>query len=62
LQFFTNPRTCWQSFSEFAFSFALTPAIVVRPPVFALAMGAVGAVLRAVRAARLRIGDALGAI
>jgi len=62
MQFLTNSRTNWQSFSELAFGFALTPAIVVRPLVFALAMGVVGDVLPAVRAVRLRIVDALGAI
>lgn len=39
MPFFTNSRANWQSFSELAFSLALTPAIVVRPLVFAPARG-----------------------
>ena len=39
MQFLTNSRANCQSFSELAFGFALTPAIVVRPLVFALARG-----------------------
>lgn len=51
----------WQSFSELAFSFTLTPDIVVRALGFALLMGFAGGVLPALRAARLRIVDALRA-
>ena len=51
----------WQSFSELAFGFTLTPEIVVKSLVFALAMGLVGGFLPAVRAARLKIVDALRA-
>ena len=51
----------WQSFSELAFSFALTPGIVVETLIFALVMGFAGGVLPALRAARLRIVDALRA-
>jgi ABC-type antimicrobial peptide transport system permease subunit len=51
----------WQSFSELAFSFALTPKIVAQSFGFACAMGLVGGVLPAVRAARLKIVDALRA-
>jgi ABC-type antimicrobial peptide transport system permease subunit len=51
----------WQSFSELAFRFTLTREIVVKSLVFALAMGFAGGVLPAVRAARLRIVDALRA-
>jgi ABC-type antimicrobial peptide transport system permease subunit len=51
----------WQSFSELAFSFTLTPAIVEQSLVFALAMGLAGGVLPALRAARLKIVDALRA-
>jgi len=51
----------WQSFGELAFSFALTPKIVLQSLVFALAMGLAGGVLPALRAARLRIVDALRA-
>jgi putative ABC transport system permease protein len=51
----------WQSFGELAFSFALTPKIVLQSLVFALVMGLAGGVLPALRAARLRIVDALRA-
>jgi putative ABC transport system permease protein len=51
----------WQSFAELAFSFRLTPDIVVQSLAFALAMGLAGGVLPALRAARLKIVDALRA-
>jgi len=51
----------WQSFSELAFSFTLTPKIVLQSLVFAMVMGLAGGVLPALRAARLRIVDALRA-
>lgn len=51
----------WQSFSELAFRFTLTPEIVGKSLVFALAMGLMGGFLPAVRAARLKIVDALRA-
>lgn len=52
----------WQSFSELAFSFTLTPRIVLSSFAFALVMGVLGGFLPAVRAARLNIIDALRAI
>jgi ABC-type antimicrobial peptide transport system permease subunit len=51
----------WQSFAELAFSFALTPKIAVLSFCFAIVMGIVGGFLPAVRAARLKIVDALRA-
>jgi ABC-type antimicrobial peptide transport system permease subunit len=51
----------WQSFAELAFSFALTPKIALSSLVFAIVMGVVGGFLPAVRAARLKIVDALRA-
>ncbi len=51
----------WQSFSELAFSFTLTPRIVATSLVFAVVMGLVGGFLPAVRASRLGIVDALRA-
>jgi ABC-type antimicrobial peptide transport system permease subunit len=51
----------WQSFSELAFSFALTPQIVGQSLAFALTMGLAGGVFPALRAARLKIVDALRA-
>jgi ABC-type antimicrobial peptide transport system permease subunit len=61
MQFVNISTMNWQSFSELAFSFALTSNIVVQSFVFALAMGLAGGVLPAVRAARLKIVDALRA-
>lgn len=57
----TVSTTNFQSFSELAFSFALTPRIVVQSLVFALAMGFVGGFLPAIRASRMKIVDALRA-
>jgi len=51
----------WDSFSEISFRFTLTPGIVLRSVLFALVMGVVGGVLPAMRAARLKIVDALRA-
>jgi ABC-type antimicrobial peptide transport system permease subunit len=51
----------WQSFAELAFSFQLTADIVAQSLVFALAMGLAGGVAPALRAARLKIVDALRA-
>src|SRR5262249_56858012 len=48
-----------QSFSEIAFNFRITPPILLGGMVFALAMGAVGGLLPAVRGARLPITRAL---
>ena len=49
----------WTSFTELAFRFVLTPAIILQSLVFALAMGFLGGFLPALRAAHLRIVDAL---
>jgi len=61
LQAITISTTNFQSFSEIAFSFALTPRIVVNTLVFALVMGLVGGVLPALKAARMKIVDSLRA-
>ena len=61
MQLFTISTMNWQSFSELAFSFTLTPGIAVKTLLFALAMGVAGGFLPAVRAARLNIIDALRA-
>jgi putative ABC transport system permease protein len=61
LQAVTISTTNFQSFSELAFSFALTPPIVVQSLLFALFMGFVGGVLPAIKAARMKIVDALRA-
>lgn len=62
MQTFTISTMNWQSFSELAFTFTLTPPIAAITLAFALAMGVVGGLLPAVRAARLNIVDALRAI
>ena len=51
----------FQTFAEIAFSFTLTPRIVIAALVFSLAMGFVGGFLPAARAARMKIVDALRA-
>ncbi|MBK5915739.1 ABC transporter permease [Rhodocyclus purpureus] len=62
LQLVTLSTTNFKSFSELAFGFSMTPAIVVQSLLFALAMGFVGGVLPAVRAARMNIVDALRSV
>ena len=49
----------WQTFSQVAFAFAVTPALIVAGMAYALLMGLVGGLLPAVRAARLPIVAAL---
>jgi ABC-type antimicrobial peptide transport system permease subunit len=53
--------TNWASFSEVAFQFRVTPPILAAGLVFALAMGAVGGLLPAARAARQKIAESLRA-
>lgn len=53
--------TNFQTFSEIAFTFTLTPAIVAASLAFALVMGFIGGFLPAARAARMSIVDALRA-
>ncbi|NMC42699.1 MAG: ABC transporter permease [candidate division Zixibacteria bacterium] len=53
--------TNWDTFSQIAFNFRLSTAIVIAAVVFALVMGLVGGFLPAVRAARLKIVDSLRA-
>ena len=49
----------WQTFSQVAFAFAVTPALLVQGLVYALVMGLIGGLLPAIRAARLPISSAL---
>lgn len=49
----------FQTFSQVAFSFAVTPALLVQGLVFALVMGFIGGLFPAIRAARLPIVTAL---
>jgi len=53
--------TNFQTFSELAFSFELTPSVIAWSIAFALIMGLAGGVLPAAKAARMRIVDALRA-
>ena len=61
MQLITVSTMNFQTFSELAFSFTLTPRIVMEALSFALIMGFVGGVLPAFRASRLKIVDALRA-
>lgn len=56
---FTISTMNWQTFSELSFRFTLNRAIVGRAMVFSVAMGVVGGMLPAARAARLGIVEAL---
>lgn len=62
LQFFTISTLNFGSFSELAFSFALSPSIIAASLGFALLMGLIGGFFPAVRAARLNIVQALRAV
>ncbi len=61
MQFMTISTVNFQTFSELAFRFTLTPGIIMQSMIFALIMGLVGGVLPAFRASRLKIVDALRA-
>ena len=62
LQFFTISTLNLGSFSELAFSFALSPQIIAQSLSFSLLMGLLGGFLPSVRAARLNIIQALRAV
>ena len=59
MQLVTISTMNFQSFSELAFSFTLTPSIIGKTLLFTLMMGLIGGVLPAMRAAKLNIVDAL---
>ena len=59
LQFFTISTLNFDSFAELAFSFALSPSIIISSLIFALLMGILGGFLPSVRASRLNIVNAL---
>jgi ABC-type antimicrobial peptide transport system permease subunit len=61
LQAFTITTMNWQSFSQLAFGFHLTPRIIAITLLFSLFMGFIGGFLPSVRAARLEIVDSLRA-
>jgi putative ABC transport system permease protein len=61
MQLITISTMNWQSFSELAFSFALTFGIVWKSLLFSTVMGLVGGMLPALRASRMNIVEALRA-
>jgi len=61
LQVITISTLNFQSFSQLAFGFILTPKIVIQTIVFSLFMGLVGGFLPAVQASRMKIVDSLRA-
>ena len=61
LQFVDISTTNWVTFSEVVFGFKLSPGIVLSSLIFAVIMGIVGGLAPAMRAARMRIANALRA-
>jgi len=59
MRFVEVSTTNWDTFTELAFSFKISPDIVLNAFIFALVMGIIGGFLPAVRASRLRIINAL---
>ena len=57
----TVSTTNFQSFSELAFAFTLTPGIVTYALIFSLTMGFIGGFLPAIKASQMKIVDALRA-
>ena len=49
----------WQSFSQVAFAFAVTPGLLMRGILYAAIMGLAGGLLPAIRAARMPVVTAL---
>jgi ABC-type lipoprotein release transport system permease subunit len=61
MQLITVSTLNFQTFSELAFKFTLSPRIIIEAMAFALIMGLIGGVLPALRASRMNIVDALRA-
>ena len=59
MQLVTISTMNWQTFSELAFSFTLTPDIIGKSLIFSVTMGFVGGVIPAIRASRMNIVEAL---
>ncbi len=62
LQFINISTLNFQSFSELAFSFSISPSIILWSLSFVIIMGIVGGFFPSVRAAKLKIVDALRAV
>jgi putative ABC transport system permease protein len=58
----TTATINWQTFSSLAFAFKITPELLVKGIFFALAMGVIGGLLPAIRAARRPVALALRAL
>ena len=56
---YTTSTINFQTFSNLAFAFKITPGLMVMGVVFALAMGVLGGIFPAIRAARLPVATAL---
>jgi len=56
---FTASTINWQSFTQVAFAFAVTPKLLAQGLVYSLLMGLIGGLLPAIRAARLPVAAAL---
>ncbi|MBI5471157.1 MAG: ABC transporter permease [Ignavibacteriae bacterium] len=61
LSFFSISTMNFGTFSELAFSFALSPSIIIKSLMFAAIMGIIGGFLPAVRASRMNIVESLRA-
>lgn len=61
LQLYTISTMNWQTFSELAFSFTLTPKIILQSIIFSIVMGTLGGLVPALKASRQKIVDALRA-
>jgi putative ABC transport system permease protein len=59
MQLLTISTVNWQTFSELAFSFTLTPKVALQSLLFSLSMGFAGGLLPAARASRMNIVEAL---
>ena len=62
MQFLTISTINWQTFSEVAFNFSLTPDIAGKSLLFGMGMGLVGGFLPAIQAARMNIVESLRAL
>jgi len=56
---FRTSTVNWQTFSQVAFAFAVTPRLIVTGIIYSLAMGLLGGIFPAIRAARLPVVTAL---